>query len=78
VPSGGPFEALRLARELEPSLVASSLDPSALGRAIRAAFELPEERSRQYRRRALELLRPYRAEAVQEMVAREVLPALLD
>jgi hypothetical protein len=77
VPSGGPFEALRLARELEPSLVAASLEATELGRAMRAAFELPEERARDYRRRAAELLRPYRAEAVRETVAREVLPALL-
>ena len=77
VPSGGPFEALRLARELAPELVAASIEPWALGRAIRAAFELPEERVRDYRRRAAELLRPFRPEAVQETVARQVLPALL-
>jgi glycosyl transferase family 1 len=77
VPSGGPFEALRLARELEPALVARKGEPAELGRAIRAAFELPEERARDYRRRAAELLRPYRSEAVQETVSREVLPALL-
>jgi Glycosyl transferases group 1 len=77
VPSGGPFEALRLARELEPSLVARSMEPAELGAAIRAAFELPEERAREYRRRAAALLRPYSTRAVQETVAREVLPALL-
>jgi hypothetical protein len=77
VPSGGPFEALRLARELEPSLVARSIEPAQLGRAIRAAFELPDERARDYRRRAGELLRPYGSEAVQSTVAREVVPALL-
>ena len=76
-PSGGPFEALRLARELEPALVAGSSEPAELGRAMRAAFELPEERARDYRRRAAELLRPYRSEAVQETVSREVVPALL-
>jgi glycosyltransferase involved in cell wall biosynthesis len=78
VPSGGPFEALRIARTLEPSLVAARLEPAALGRAIRAAFELPDERARDYRRRARELLRPFRAEAVEETIAREVLPALLE
>ena len=77
VPSGGPFEALRLARELgEPDLVASALDGEALGLAIRAAFELPEERVRAYRAGALERLRPFRAEAVQETVERDVLPQL--
>ncbi len=50
VPSGGPFEALRLARELaSPALIAPRPDGAALGTAIRAAFELPEERVRAYR-----------------------------
>ena len=78
VPSGGPFEALRLARELgEPSLIASEVGGEALGAAIRAAFELPEERVRAYRAAALEALRPFRAEAVQKTIERDVLPRLL-
>jgi hypothetical protein len=79
VPSGGPFEALRLARRLdEPALVAGAIEPGELGRAIRAAFELPDERARAYRQRAGELLEPLRPEAVQRTVAEEVLPRLLD
>jgi glycosyltransferase involved in cell wall biosynthesis len=77
VPSGGPYEGLRLARELDESLVATGIDGAALAPAIRAAFELPGERVRSYRERAAELMRPYRSEAVQEVVARELLPALL-
>jgi Glycosyl transferases group 1 len=77
VPAGGPYEALRVARRLEPSLVADAVAPAALAAAIRAAFELPEERVGAYRERAAELLRPYRSDAVQETVARELLPALL-
>ena len=77
VPSGGAFEALRMARELEPSLVAASLEPTELGRAIRSAFELPAARAQDYRRRAAELLRPFRADAVRETLARDVLPVLL-
>jgi glycosyltransferase involved in cell wall biosynthesis len=77
VPSGGAFEALRLARLLDARLVAPTLDPVDLGRAIRAAFELSEPTVRDYRRRAAELLRPFRAEAVQATLAREVLPTLL-
>jgi len=77
VPSGGAFEALRLARDLDASLVATTLEPIGLGRAIRAAFELPEAKVRDYRSRAAELLRPFRAEAVQETLAREVLPTLV-
>jgi glycosyltransferase involved in cell wall biosynthesis len=77
VPSGGPYEGLRLARQLDPSLVASEIDAAALATAIRAAFEMPDERARAYRARATELLRPYRSEAVQETVTEDLLPALL-
>jgi len=77
VPSGGPYEGLRLARRLDRSLVASEIDATALARAIRAAFEMPEERVLQYRERAAELMRPYRSQAVQETVTRELLPLLL-
>jgi hypothetical protein len=77
VPAGGPYEGLRLARQLNPQLVADRIDAAALAPAIRAAFEVPEESARAYRERAAELLRPYRSEAVQEIVSRELLPALL-
>jgi glycosyltransferase involved in cell wall biosynthesis len=77
VPAGGPYEGVRLARQLDESLVADRIDPTALAPAIRAAFELPDERVRAYRERAAELLRPYRSEAVQETVERELIPALL-
>src|SRR5215207_592547 len=77
VPAGGPYEGVRLARQLDASLVADAIDAVVLGRAIRAAFELPDERVRAYRQSATELLRPYRSDAVQETVARELLPALL-
>jgi Glycosyl transferases group 1 len=78
VPSGGPFEALRLALELnEPALIAPKLDGEALGGAIRAAFELPEERVRAYRAAARERLRPFAAQAVQKTVEHEVLPRLI-
>jgi hypothetical protein len=77
VPSGGPFEALALARALDPALVAPSLDPNGLAGAIRHAFELADADAEGYRRRAAELLEPYRPEAVQGTVADEVLPALL-
>jgi hypothetical protein len=77
VPSGGPYEGVRLARQLDESLVANRIDPTALAPAIRAAFELPDDRVRTYREQAAELLRPYRSDAVQETVERELLPALL-
>jgi hypothetical protein len=77
VPSGGPYEGLRLARQLDPALVAADVGGDALAPAIRAAFEMPEERVREYRERAAELVRPFRSDAVQETVDRELLPALL-
>jgi glycosyltransferase involved in cell wall biosynthesis len=77
VPAGGPYEGLRLARQLDTRLVASDIDPAALAPAIRAAFELPDESVGAYRDRAAELVRPYRSEAVQAIVADELLPALV-
>ncbi len=77
VPSGGPYEGLRVARRLDPSLVAGEIDPAAFALAIRAAFEMPDARARAYRHEAAELLRPYRSEAVQETVTQDLLPALL-
>ena len=77
VPSGGPFEALTLARELAPELVTREIDAQALAAAIRTAFELPEERLRSYRERAAALVEPFRPEAVQRTVTEQVVPALL-
>jgi hypothetical protein len=77
VPSGGPYEALRLARLLDPSLVAHEIDGTALAPAIRAAFGMREEQLRAYGEQAAELVRPYRSEAVQETVTHELLPTLL-
>jgi len=78
VPSGGPYEGGRLARELEPALVADRIDPGALASPIRTAFELGDERVRSYRERAGELVRPYRSKAVERIVADQLVPALLD
>ena len=78
VPSGGPFEALSLARQLAPDLVASQIAPEPLAAAMQAAFTLPAERVAAYRARAAPLLEPFRPEAIQRVVAEEVVPALLD
>jgi hypothetical protein len=77
VPSGGPYEGARLARRLDPSLVAGAIDAAALAPAIAAAFELSEAAAAGYRARATELLRPYRSDAVQRTVTEELMPALL-
>ena len=76
-PAGGPYEGLRLARLLDRSLVATEVSGEALAPAIRAAFELDDERAAGYRERATELLRPHRSESVQETVTRQLVPALL-
>jgi hypothetical protein len=77
VPSGGPFEALALARELAPELVTRELDAAELARALRAAFDLPEDRVRAYRERATALLDRFRPETIQRTVAEQVIPKLL-
>jgi glycosyltransferase involved in cell wall biosynthesis len=77
VPSGGPFEALALARELAPELVAEAVNATALTTALRAAFELPEARVESYRADAARLLERFRGEAIARTVAADVVPALL-
>ena len=77
VPSGGPFEALALARELAPELVAAAVDAAALATAVRVAFELPEPRAESYRAQASQLLERFRGEAIARTVAGQVVPALL-
>ena len=77
VPSGGPFEALALARELAPELVAAAVDAAALATAVQVAFELPEPRAESYRAQAARLLERFRGEAIARTVAGQVVPALL-
>lgn len=77
VPSGGPYEGARLARQLDPALVAGDIDAGALASAIGAAFEVSEDAAAAYRDRAASLLRPYRSDAVQRTVTEELVPALL-
>jgi hypothetical protein len=74
VPSPGAYEALPLARSLAPELVAADMSAGALARSLRAGLDL---RSReQYASRAMELLQPFRADAIRAVVAAQVLPAL--
>jgi hypothetical protein len=77
VPSGGPFEALALARELAPELVTANVDAAELAAALTAAFDFPDDRARAYRERATGLLDRFRPEAIQRTVAEQVVPALL-
>jgi Glycosyl transferases group 1 len=78
VPSGGPFEALALARRLAPELVADAVAPEPLAAALRASFARPDDEVAHYRAEAASLIEPYRPETVQRTVKEEVLPALLD
>jgi glycosyltransferase involved in cell wall biosynthesis len=67
--SPGPYAALPLARELDPRLVGDDL-----AGALRTALDDPAP---DYAERAGALLAPYRRGAVDEVVARELLPRLL-
>jgi hypothetical protein len=71
-------EALRLARTLAPTLVASERSSVALAAAIRAGLELTDEARRNYAARAAVALSAYDRAAALEVVANEVLPRLLD
>jgi hypothetical protein len=68
-PAPGPYAALVIAQALDPRLVSEDL-PGALRVALEAP--LPD-----YQERALQALAPYRAGAVDRLVADELLPRLL-
>ena len=69
VPSPGPYEALPMARELSPELVSEDLTA-----ALRAGLDIADRDA--YAARARGLLAPFRPDAVQRVVAGELLPAL--
>jgi glycosyltransferase involved in cell wall biosynthesis len=71
LPSPGPYEALKIARELAPELVTESL-PEGLA----AALSMDDSARSSYLDRALELLVPYREESLRRVVVERVLPAL--
>jgi glycosyltransferase involved in cell wall biosynthesis len=74
VPSPGAYEALPLARDLAPELVAADVTAPALATALRAGLALPD-RDR-YAERAAAAMAPYRREAVLAVVRDDVAPAL--
>jgi len=76
VPSPGAYEALPLARILDASLVAGELSAEALAEALRAGLGLSPPALADYGARAVEVLRPYRPDAVRATLAERVLPAL--
>jgi hypothetical protein len=68
-PATGGYPAFELARQLDPRLATEDLAP-----ALRAALDSPVPG---YAARAAELLEPFRRDAVDEVVVRDVLPRLL-
>jgi hypothetical protein len=76
-PGGGTFEALPLARALDPALAPADRAPEALAESVRHAFGMRLEEFGAYREAAAKQLAPYAPEAVAETVAERVLPALL-
>jgi len=78
VPTPGPNAALPLARALAADLVAPAADPAALAAALRVGLAMDEHQRAAYASAAERLLSPYSDEALGAVVAREVLPALLN
>jgi glycosyltransferase involved in cell wall biosynthesis len=71
VPSPGPYEALPIARRLEPGLVDDDLS-AALGRAL----AMGEQELGRYRAAAAAALAPYRPDAVLAVVRDHVIPLI--
>jgi glycosyltransferase involved in cell wall biosynthesis len=78
VPTPGPNEALPLARQLAPELVAGDCTAAALARALRAGIAIGDEQRAGYAARARKLLEPYSDAALRALVAERVVPALLE
>jgi Glycosyl transferases group 1 len=73
VPSAGPYEALPIARRLEPRFVPDDSTPKALATSLEAALSADGS---DYAVRAQRELEPYRRENVQRVFEQQVLPAL--
>lgn len=76
VPSPGAFEALPLLRELAPGLVTETVEAGPLAAALEAALAWDDGQRRDYAERSGQLLEPYRPDALRNVVADHVLPAL--
>jgi glycosyltransferase involved in cell wall biosynthesis len=74
VPSPGAYEALPIARDLAPELVAADVSAPALATALHAGLALADRE--RYAERAAAAMAPYRREAVLAVVRDEVAPAL--
>ena len=76
-PSQGGYEALALARQLEPAFVARDGSPGALATALRAALEMPSAARADYSERARLLVAPYSEAEVRRRLEEDILPLLL-
>jgi glycosyltransferase involved in cell wall biosynthesis len=76
-PSAGPFEALRLAQELSPELVAEDRSATALAVALRSALAWDEAERDDFSLAARAQLKAYSPEAMRRRLA-EILALLLD
>lgn len=76
-PADGPYEALALARELDPRLVAPDMEPASLAVAVDAALQRTDASCTAYRERAGALLEPYRRKHAVQALRLRVLPVLL-
>jgi glycosyltransferase involved in cell wall biosynthesis len=73
VPSEGPYEALPLAAQLAPKLVAPAVNAQALAFAIREGYRVNLD---DYAERADKLLEPYREPEIARVFWQQVVPAL--
>ena len=73
VPSAGAYEALPIARRLDPRLVAAAIDSEALAAALSAGLAADPG---DYAARAARELEPYSPAAVQRVFEERVVPAL--
>jgi glycosyltransferase involved in cell wall biosynthesis len=78
VPTPGPNEALGLARELAPELVAGDCTAAALAEALRRGMAMDDDERGRYSAHARRLLEPYSDAALRALVAERVVPALLE
>ncbi len=77
VASEGPYEALPLARRLEPALVAEEASTAGLAASLQHALSLDPDRRRGYRELAQRLLLPYSRASFRDRLRDQVLPLLL-
>jgi glycosyltransferase involved in cell wall biosynthesis len=77
LPTAGPNAALPIARRLSSELVAKGFSAASLADALRHGFAMSDGERSRYAAEARRALEPYSLEALEEVVAERVIPALL-